>query len=695
VVTADASGAVSLWDATTGELKRTSKAHEKDITSVAISSDGKRFVTASMDGMARLWELPGGEMVAVLPHQAWVIDSAVSPNSLLVATGSKDGTVSIWTTARGEKLRTFSVGDPVYSVTFSPDNSLLAVGTAGGVLALWRVSDGALRFRAKAHSDQLARVSFSPDGKLLTTAGHDGFAEVWDVQRGVELARLGPHENLGVEFAVFSPDGTQIATTGWDGVIRIWSVSGRLSRTIRGHRSYVNSLVWNRVGLLSASTDGSARVYDPETGMLLATFQGHSSGVYSARFAKDRQHVVTTSFDGTARIWRYRSHPLVASLVPGGEQANSVLFCGDGRLLVAMESGVARLLDTWDGHALASVQGKGPVTTATCRADGELFATGERGGDLALWDAQGRVTNRARLQDQAITAVSFDAAGNRVAAGDATGAVTLWQLNPWRQIASFFPAVALEHNPVRRIQFSSEGLLVLFRAQPLDVFAPDPVTNTGVVTVWNPERPTSPVARISGHELLITDALVIADHVLATSSQDRTVKLWDLRDGHLLDQLRHSQQVVSLAVGENGKLAVAVADSRVVIWNWREAKEAGSVKIEGAIPWTLAFVGGDQLLLAAGSDGRVVVIDLFSLQPIAAFGPHSKDVFKVIVSPSGGRCASLDAVGKVMLWSLDRLTAEPDRVQEYLSCVLPMRMAGSKPVANEPRPLRECKPLGR
>lgn len=55
--------------------------------------------------------------------------------------------------------------------------------------------------------------------------------------------------------------------------------------------------------VVTASYDGTARVWGAEDGRLLATLQGHTETVYDVTFSPDGQRVFTASADGTARLW--------------------------------------------------------------------------------------------------------------------------------------------------------------------------------------------------------------------------------------------------------------------------------------------------------------------------------------------------------------------------------------------------------
>jgi WD40 repeat protein len=54
---------------------------------------------------------------------------------------------------------------------------------------------------------------------------------------------------------------------------------------------------------VTASWDGTARVWEATTGVQLAVLRGHEGVVVSAAFSPDGRYIVTTSDDGTARIY--------------------------------------------------------------------------------------------------------------------------------------------------------------------------------------------------------------------------------------------------------------------------------------------------------------------------------------------------------------------------------------------------------
>ena len=154
------------------------------------------------------------------------------------------------------------------------------------------------------------------------------------------------HEN-SVANAQFAPDGQSIVTASEDGTARLWdAASGKGLAVLRGHENEVFNAQFAPDGktIVTASLDNTARLWDAASGKELSVLRGHEAPVSNAQFAPDGNSIVTASDDNTARLWDAASGKELAVLHGHEDRVVNAQFAPNGKSIVtASRDSTARL----------------------------------------------------------------------------------------------------------------------------------------------------------------------------------------------------------------------------------------------------------------------------------------------------------------------------------------------------------------
>ncbi len=343
-----------VWDAATGKLVATLAGHDRAVTAVAFSPDGTRVLTRSEDTTARLWEAATGKPVAILRHDDFLVTAmAFSPDGTRVITASADKTARLWEAATGKPVAIFAGHDGwVTAVAFSSDGTGVLTGSEDKTARLWEAATGRQDAMFVGHDRAVTAVAFSPDGTRALTGSGDKTARLWEVATGKAVATLAGHDGW-VDAVAFSPDGTRVLTGSEDNTARLWEAATGKAVAIFGHDRRVTTIAFSPDGtrVLTGSEDKTARLWEAATGKPVATLAGHDREVTAVAFSPDGTNVLTGSEDRTARLWDAAASKPVATLAGHKREVTAAAFSPDGtRVLTGSADKTATAVGGGDGQ---------------------------------------------------------------------------------------------------------------------------------------------------------------------------------------------------------------------------------------------------------------------------------------------------------------------------------------------------------
>ncbi len=405
ILTAGRDGTAKLWDLK-GRLIQTFAA-KAGVMAVAFSPDGKTLLTGSMDHTARLWDISGQERQSFIGHNHWVEAVAFSPDGKTIMTGGTDGTANLWD-LNGKTLRTINIqsggGTSVRAVTFSPNGRTLLIGSGdlegrSGAATLWDLSGN--KIKTFTERGEINAVAFSPDGQTLLTGSKHG-VKLWDLAGNEKQRFADPVESLLT--AAFSPDGKTILTGHRDGTAKLWDTeTGEPLQVVNAHTDWITTAAFSPAGpgdpkggkyILTGSEDGATKLWS-RAGQEIQFFAGHTHKIADAAFSPDGLSVLTHSEGAPLPLsWALTERdvrPFAGQVSPG----RLVSFLANSpdrktKLVSDFFSYKVTLRDTADNDIQTFVGHNGHVAAVGFSPDGKTVLTGSSDGTAKLWNLSGR-----------------------------------------------------------------------------------------------------------------------------------------------------------------------------------------------------------------------------------------------------------------------------------------------------------------
>ena len=605
---------VRAWDPKTGRELTDEKAcwHISPVRQVAVrGSRGQIQVVAGVaddsNGQVVLWNLRRSNdsldvkrVGTFAKHQRPVSAVAISDDGRLVASGDLGGNLLIWSPSSTSKIDyAGSIKDALSRVKDSQLRRTSKSQTTrfARLLDSSPVSERRLvstisptARESVAHDDVVKSIRFSSDGKSLLSSSDDHTLKVWDVNSRKLGKTFKGHGGwvVGAEFLKGETD--VIVSASNDASIRSWRTG-----------KYVGAYLIEQLG-------GESEKESP-----MRNAKAHDNEIWSASFSPDGSKVVTASRDHTARVMAIDKETLSfkeiarldSELLDEGTSFVGLSIQVDRphqRLYIGSADSTIRIWDLAIGTEIGRATRTGLNAAFAVSKDGNYMLTGSSMPKVKaiLWklDPTGtrspQIVHRLKGHDQSVTAFAISQDSRQLFTGDRDGYGILWDAKTGGRVGE--PIENVRGFRINAASFSKDNRELILGADDEQLTRID-LGSRQIVGRMNHDGFVNQISLSDDGHYCVTVSELTSEREYRSAAT-----LWDLRTGlgQRLDRvsnvrkkdqsLRDRQRISSAQFATHGKT--------VVVAHAASSKRSGMIQV-----WDVDSVVGQRPRFLVGTPG--------------------------------------------------------------------------------------------
>ncbi|MEM7453861.1 MAG: serine/threonine-protein kinase [Planctomycetota bacterium] len=602
-------GAVYLGSKNFRDVKRLKDIHTRRVNDISFSPSGEHFVSAADDGKIVTWLLESG-----VPTQ----------------TTTSDGNIPVWYCSYwndGNWLVTGTRVRPLNAAHSTPSGEATEIAVtvtdcASGETIDFISFDGFYPWVALSPDNQSLAVGDSAIGSVAQMRNVTTRTTLWTLQ--LDQCAYGQ--------SVFYPDGDKLiccfsnfAPPAIDSFVVIDSKSGEEEYKVgrREGTAGIGALRFsaNQERLAVATGEGTIDVYDATSLDWIATLAGHTNRVSDLSFVTATNHFYSASDDRSVRCWTFEllDNPLT---IKPGQKAMQLQFSSNSKTLYGVAPGRIESWNCESGEGVESLRN-------------ELFA--------------------GRFAAETESPLTYHLKNVRSESG--TSETLLYQLddmaNP-KLIDSF-------EQPFVSVTCLNDGNLILNESFSTQFSLNRPAS----LVLYSPAsrriiRTFGGVSSEHTHHMTVSDWAISADgRRVATSSRDRTVRVWDFQTGeHLYSRTRPDtiNPIYSVAISSTGILATGEADGMILLRDLETGTTINEVFAHDQGVSFLSFTADGETLISGSSDSTIKFWDAGSGQLRTEITGTGSPFGSISISGDKRFLAASDENDMIYIWNLSAQT---------------------------------------
>lgn len=549
-------------------------ASEDFIYTFVLTSSDEFVISAHRSGLLKMWDFVTGELKKMWKnlHQGPVSYLQYNANLNLLASGGADSLVRIWDFNNQLCKGTLKGLQGVVSViTFHPsENIILAVADDAKILA-FDIDSREIVKQFPGHISRVISVEFSKDGKTFISSSRDKVIIFWNFDKEKQLRTIPVYE--GIECSLVLPYDLKLPNG-----IELNDES-KVYVATAGEEGIIK--VWQ--------VNDSKILYKQESSVISRASEEGGMAIVQMCFNEQLQQIALVSFDHNIIVYDFATFSCCKQLIGFTDEILDLALMGkiDQYLAMATNSNDIKIYDTLTMNSKI-LKGHTDIVLALASYKNYLLSC-SKDSTIRLWIADfdnftfecigigAKHTNTVGSGDISKTAANF------IATVSQDQCLKLWK----------FP---------KKSELESELLCL----------------NTQLA-----------------HEKDINCVTISPnDRYIATSSQDKTAKLWNANDLRLLGVFRgHRRGIWTVRFSPVDQVIVtSAADCTLRLWNITDMTCLKSFEGHESSVLRCEFISKGMQILSTGADGLIKLWTIKTSECNQTLETHESKVWAIAVS---------------------------------------------------------------
>lgn len=468
-----------------------------------------------------------------------------------------------------------------------------------------------------------------------------------------------------VFFAAFSADGEKILTSADDNVAKLWDAqTGMLLANFIHRKSFL------KITGISFNTDGkkamvifsqeskvkaeagfnetAANIYSTETGQRLYSLSYSRSIVRKAHFSPDGKYIISSHENGTFNLWDAATGDFIKTFLE--DNSNRLILAdgafnstGDKFITWDNNAGIARVYQVPSCQVLFTLDGQiGNTSVAAFSPDGGTIVTCSVNGKSKLWSANnGTGLFTLDKHTSTINEASFSPDGRRLLTiADGDKLARVWDLVSGAQLYTLDNPSSSIHSGV----FSADGKQIL-------------ITNINKAAIMDAVNGRLLYAMDGHHAQVVAANFSHDQQKIITASADGTAKIWNAHTGKELMSLVGNTRPFNMATfsADGKQLLTIAADNSPKTWNSETGAFEKILHLKNTAQSLnnincARFNPDGKTIAAATNDGQLIVFNNYTGEDTISLKAHTKSILSVSYNPDGSRLLTTSADSTVKVW---------------------------------------------